>query len=47
MDPEDPAAVVNAVNALEEERAAADVAALELAAFQDRGAPADPLLMGL
>ena len=35
VDPEDPAAVVNAVNALEEERAAADVAALELQAFEE------------
>jgi Spy/CpxP family protein refolding chaperone len=33
-DPDDPAAVVSAVNALDEEREAAEVAALDLAAFQ-------------
>ncbi|HJR26064.1 MAG TPA: hypothetical protein VJ804_11355 [Acidimicrobiales bacterium] len=35
VDPTDPVVVVNAVNALEEERAAADVAALELQAWAE------------
>ncbi len=35
-DPDDPAAVVRAVNALEEQRAAADVAGLELQAFANQ-----------
>jgi hypothetical protein len=35
VDPEDPGAVVAAVNALEDQRAAADVAALELAAWAE------------